>query len=64
MVILLAGVYQRWDGVTMRGAEKGAMSAHDGVAIDRLVLSAEKYRTVRPGVVKNDATILPATPRD
>jgi hypothetical protein len=35
----------------------------DGVMIDQLVLSAEQYRTVRPGAVKNDATILPATIR-
>jgi hypothetical protein len=35
----------------------------DGVSIDQLVLSAEKYRTARPGAVKNDATIVPATIR-
>jgi len=33
----------------------------DGVSIDQFVLSAEKYRTARPGAVKNDATILPPT---
>jgi hypothetical protein len=31
----------------------------DGVSIDQVVLSSEKYRTTRPGAVKNDATILP-----
>jgi len=35
----------------------------DGVMIDQIVLSAEQYRTTRPGTVKNDATILPQTPR-
>jgi hypothetical protein len=33
----------------------------DGVSIDQIVLSAEKYLTTRPGAVKNDATILPST---
>ena len=31
----------------------------DGVSIDQVVLSSEKYRTTRPGAVKNDATVLP-----
>jgi len=35
----------------------------DGVSIDQIVLSAEKYLTRRPGTAKNDTTILPATPR-
>jgi hypothetical protein len=34
----------------------------DGVRVDQIVLSAEKYRTTRPGTVKNDTTILPRTP--
>ena len=34
----------------------------DGVSIDQIVLSAEKYLTVRPGTAKNDKTILPSTP--
>lgn len=33
----------------------------DGVSIDQIVLSAEKYKTTRPGTTKNDATILPRT---
>jgi hypothetical protein len=33
----------------------------DGVSIDQVVLSAEKYLTTRPGTAKNDRTILPAT---
>jgi hypothetical protein len=33
----------------------------DGVSIDQIVLSAEKYLTTRPGLAKNDRTILPAT---
>jgi hypothetical protein len=31
------------------------------VSIDQIVLSAEKYLTTRPGLAKNDRTILPAT---
>ena len=34
----------------------------DGVSIDQIVLSAEKYLNVRPGTAKNDKTILPSTP--
>ena len=33
----------------------------DGVSVDQIVLSAVKYRTTRPGLAKNDATILAAT---
>jgi hypothetical protein len=33
----------------------------DGVSIDQVVLSAEKYLTTRPGAAKNDRTILPST---
>jgi hypothetical protein len=33
----------------------------DGVSVDQIVLSAQKYRTTRPGAAKNDKTILPAT---
>ena len=33
----------------------------DGVSINQVVLSAEKYLTQRPGSAKNDATILPST---
>ena len=33
----------------------------DGVSIDQVVLSAEKYLTTRPGAAKNDATILAVT---
>ena len=33
----------------------------DGVSIDQVVLSAEKYLTTRPGTAKNDHTVLPAT---
>lgn len=31
----------------------------DGVSVDQVVLSAETYRTTRPGAVKNDTKILP-----
>ncbi len=33
----------------------------DGVSLDQIVLSAERYRTVRPGTAKGDTTILPET---
>jgi hypothetical protein len=33
----------------------------DGVSIDQIVLSAEKYLTTRPGAAKNDLTILVKT---
>jgi len=33
----------------------------DGVIIDQIVLSSVKYKTARPGAVKNDATILMST---
>jgi hypothetical protein len=36
-------------------------SREDGVSSDQIVLSAEKYRTPRPGAAKNDGTILPST---
>ena len=31
----------------------------DGLSIDQIVLSAEKYKSSRPGAAKNDTTILP-----
>jgi hypothetical protein len=34
----------------------------DGLSIDQIVLSAEKYLTSRPGLPKNDTTIVPRTP--
>ena len=33
----------------------------DGVSIDQIVLSAERYRAARPGTAKGDTTILPET---
>jgi hypothetical protein len=33
----------------------------DGLVIDQIVLSAERYLTARPGSAKNDTTILPRT---
>jgi len=33
----------------------------DGVSIDQIVLSAEKYVTARPGAAKNDTTVLVQT---
>ena len=34
----------------------------DGISIDQIVLSAERYLTTAPGAVRADATILPRTP--
>jgi hypothetical protein len=50
-------------GVTLRFPEGGAQTIRiqtreDGVAVDAIVLSAEKYKTTRPGAAKNDTTIL------
>jgi hypothetical protein len=52
--------------VTLRFPTGGRQSIRlqtreDGVSIDQIVLSAETYRTTRPGAVKNDAVILPRT---
>ena len=33
----------------------------DGVSVDQIVLSAEKYLATRPGAAKNDTTILGRT---
>ena len=33
----------------------------DGVSIDQVILSSEKYMTTRPGAAKNDHTILQFT---
>jgi hypothetical protein len=33
----------------------------DGVAIDQIVLSSDKYKTARPGTAKNDTVILQPT---
>jgi len=35
-------------------------SREDGAMIDQVVLSAKKYKSARPGLAKNDTTILPA----
>jgi hypothetical protein len=34
----------------------------DGVMFDRVVLSSKKYKTTRPGTVKNDTVILEPAP--
>ena len=44
-----------------RSASILIQTREDGVSIDQVVLSAEKYLTKRPGSAKNDATILPST---
>lgn len=33
-------------------------SREDGMSVDQIVLSAEKYRTAAPGATKNDNTIV------
>ena len=54
------------NGVTLRFAQGGwqrirIQTREDGLSIDQVVLSSERYKTVRPGTAKNDTTILPWT---
>ena len=54
------------NGVLLRFPEGGAQSIviqtrEDGVSVDHVVLSSQKYLTARPGTAKNDTTILPQT---
>ena len=54
------------NGTTLRFERGGPQQIwiqqrEDGVSIDQIVLSAEKYLTTRPGAAKNDQTILPYT---
>lgn len=51
------------NGVTLRFPQGGfqriiIQTREDGVSIDQIVLSSEKYLTTRPGAAKNDSTIL------
>ena len=51
------------NGVMIRFAEGGwqtirIQTREDGLSIDQIVLSAEKYAVTRPGTAKNDKTIL------
>ncbi len=54
------------NGMRLRFPEGGLQQMRiqireDGFAIDQIVLSADKYLTVRPGAAKNDATVLERT---
>jgi hypothetical protein len=54
------------NGTTLRFPDGGnqvirIQQREDGVSIDQVVLSSEKYLTTRPGSAKNDRTILPRT---
>jgi hypothetical protein len=54
------------NGVTLRFPEGGRQklriqAREDGVSLDTIVLSAEKYKTTRPGTAKNDNTRLNPT---
>ena len=54
------------NGVLLRFPDGGPQTLwiqtrEDGVSVDQIVLSAEKYLTARPGAAKNDHTILPQT---
>ncbi|HZP47697.1 MAG TPA: FG-GAP-like repeat-containing protein [Vicinamibacterales bacterium] len=54
------------NGVTLRFPDGGfhqifIQQREDGVSIDQIVLSSEKFLTTRPGKAKNDSTILPRT---
>jgi hypothetical protein len=51
------------NGTTLRFPQGGpqtlrVQAREDGVSIDQIVLSSEKYKTSRPGTAKNDTTIL------
>jgi hypothetical protein len=51
------------NGVTLKFQRMGwhtirIQTREDGVSIDQVVLSAEKYKTARPGAAKNDTTIV------
>ena len=51
------------NGVTLRFPEGGVQTIRiqtreDGVSVDAVVLSSEKYKTSRPGTAKNDTTTL------
>ena len=51
------------NGVTLRFPQGGAQkiriqTREDGVSVDAVVLSSEKYKTSRPGTAKNDTTTL------
>ena len=52
------------NGTTLRFPQGGPQTIRvqvreDGVSIDQIVLSSEKYRTARPGTAKDDTTKLP-----
>ena len=54
------------NGTTVRFPDGGLQfiriqRREDGVSIDQIVLSSDKYLTARPGSAKNDQTILPRT---
>ena len=57
------------NGVTLRFPEGGVQTIRiqtreDGVSIDQIVLSSEKYKTTRPGSAKNDTvTLNPSGPQ-
>ena len=53
------------NGVTLRFPEGGdqiirIQTREDGVSLDQVVLSSEKYLNTRPGSARNDTTTLPA----
>jgi hypothetical protein len=55
------------NGVVLRFPDGGhqrirIQMREDGVRIDQIVLSADRYRTTRPGRPKNDTTLLPPMP--
>jgi hypothetical protein len=54
------------NGITLKFPEGGVQrlqlqTREDGVSIDQVVLSSGKYAAKRPGLAKNDVTILPRT---
>ena len=62
----MAGARRDRPGILIRFPAGGQQrirlqTREDGLSIDQIVLSAEKYLTSRPGPAKNDTTILPRT---
>jgi hypothetical protein len=55
------GVMLRFPNPDLDPQQMVIQTREDGVSIDQIVFSAEKYLTARPGAAKNDATILPST---
>ena len=59
---IVSRVMLRFSNVNGARAGIWIQTREDGVMIDQVVLSSNKYKTTRPGAPKNDAVILERTP--